>query len=512
MGQSNSKPEHFDSPLSRHRGAIFSLLGVATVAIIVSATVLRQSDAQPTITATEGPALSDIELLGKHIFFDKISDPQRMSCSTCHNPAAGWTGGISGKNLHEVAMTGADPHTVGTLKPPLNAYASLIERFQPCTRGGSGLPLFCGGNFWNGRSIGFGGDQTGTPTEVINPDVIDSAANLTAELKAKYKTYLIPTSDQALNPFPNHVEQNINEREVCEAVAAAKYAKLFELAWGEPVNCVATAYQPAPSYLAYQVTFRRIALSIGAWQTSADVNSFTSKRDIALQREREGIDVDSTPGKFPLVSLTAQENFGHDLFYATFFRPVIVNGAPKFGNCTLCHLSSGVAPDGTDPKERYTDDAYHAIGTPFNPEIPGNPGPNPGLASHTQITPNHTGFFKTPSLRNVDKRPDPDFIKAYSHNGWFKSLESIVHFYNTAAIGGATAARFNIKRCPPEITTEKDARKANCWPAPEWPNAAGAIPFIIGNLNLTLEEEAAIVAYLKTFSDTYTPRQPPPYK
>jgi cytochrome c peroxidase len=31
----------------------------------------------------------------------------------------------------------------------------------------------------------------------------------------------------------------------------------------------------------------------------------------------------------------------------------------------------------------------------------------------------------------VDKRPNPDFVKAYGYNGYFKSLKSIVHFYNT---------------------------------------------------------------------------------
>jgi len=35
------------------------------------------------------------------------------------------------------------------------------------------------------------------------------------------------------------------------------------------------------------------------------------------------------------------------------------------------------------------------------------------------------------TLRNVDKRPYPTFVKACGHYGYFKSLKSIVHFYNT---------------------------------------------------------------------------------
>jgi hypothetical protein len=41
------------------------------------------------------------------------------------------------------------------------------------------------------------------------------------------------------------------------------------------------------------------------------------------------------------------------------------------------------------------------------------------------------GRFRVPTSRNVDKRPRPDFVKAYGHNGYFESLKEIVHFYNT---------------------------------------------------------------------------------
>src|SRR6266568_1787444 len=33
------------------------------------------------------------------------------------------------------------------------------------------------------------------------------------------------------------------------------------------------------------------------------------------------------------------------------------------------------------------------------------------------------GKYKTPTLRNVDKRPCADFVKAYMHNGYLKSLK-----------------------------------------------------------------------------------------
>jgi cytochrome c peroxidase len=83
----------------------------------------------------------DLKLLGKYVFFDTISNPKRMACVTCHDPDTGGRGSVSGVNLHQVAITGANPHTAGSLKPPTNAYASLIAPFNhdcgpgaPCHR------------------------------------------------------------------------------------------------------------------------------------------------------------------------------------------------------------------------------------------------------------------------------------------------------------------------------------------------------------------------------------------
>jgi cytochrome c peroxidase len=72
-------------------------------------------------------------------------------------------------------------------------------------------------------------------------------------------------------------------------------------------------------------------------------------------------------------------------------------------------------------------------------------------------------------------RPYPEFVKAFGHNGFFKSLEEIVHFYNT--------------------------RDVESWPAPEYPDTMNTDE--LGNLGLTAEEEAAIVAFMKKLSDGY---------
>jgi cytochrome c peroxidase len=103
------------------------------------------------------------------------------------------------------------------------------------------------------------------------------------------------------------------------------------------------------------------------------------------------------------------------------------------------------------------------------------------------------GKHKVPTLRNVDLRPAGESVKAYGHNGYFKSLEGIVHFYNTR----------DVKPVCPELYTEAEALAAGCWPAPEV--AATVNLEELGDLGLTPEEEAAIVAYLKTLSDGYQP-------
>lgn len=481
------------------------ILIAAALTLVITAPMLGRADSKSSVGGTPGYNLTPIEELGKHIYFDeRLSNPPRQSCASCHDPRAGWTFPVSIVNRHPVAARGANPLTVGSLKPPTNGYASLISPLQPCI---FGVPGLCGGNFWNGRSIGYGGMPQPHSTAVIGPEIIDYAP-LDGATKDEYKGYLGPTADQAINPFLNPVEQNIQPKEVCRRVARSRYAKLFVIAWGEPCGYSDDIY-PGTALRVYEVNFRRIGLSLAAWQASAEVNSFTSKRDIALQRELDGIDVDSTPGQFPLVGFTAQENYGHDLFYATFFRPLLVNGVPKFSNCSFCHSDNPFADTGAEPFQQYADDGYHIIGTPHNPEIPGNPPPNVGLAGLTD-NPAHVGFHKTPTLRNVDKRPYRHFCKAFAHNGWFKSLESIVHYYNTAFIGGATANSFGITRCPENIKTERDALRCNCWPAPEYEGPA--IPVLLGDLGLTLEDEAALVAYMKTLTDMYTPKPPRPYK
>jgi cytochrome c peroxidase len=98
--------------------------------------------------------------------------------------------------------------------------------------------------------------------------------------------------------------------------------------------------------------------------------------------------------------------------------------------------------------------------------------------------------IQVPTLRNVDKRPNPDFVKAYTHNGYFTSLKTIVHFYNTRDL---------LPRCQPHDPGEG----TTCWPPPE--SADNMNKNHVGNLGLSDAEEDALVSFMQTLSDGFTP-------
>jgi cytochrome c peroxidase len=377
---------------------------------------------------SDDTGLTPMEQLGKHLFFDKISSPDSMSCADCHAPDVGFTGPVGGINKHGAVYRGAVPQRFGNRKPPSAAYATL----SPIFHYDAGEELFIGGNFWDGRATG---EKLGNPA-----------------------------ADQALGPFLNPVEQNnASKAAVLEQVASSKYAGLWEMVWGEPVS-----YETEADI---EKNYDRIGLAIATYENSSEVNQFSSKYDYYLQGEAE---------------LTEQEAWGLELFEGK-------------GLCALCHISQP-GPDGESPL--FTDFTFDNLGVPKNPDNPfysmdtvylddGTPiNPDgaawidPGLGGFllTHLDPayqakaaDNWGKHKVPTLRNVDKRSGNNFPKAFMHNGVFKSLKEVVHFYNT--------------------------RDVESWPPPEV--AQNVNTDELGNLGLTDEEEDAIVAFMKTLSDGY---------
>ena len=198
---------------------------------------------------------------------------------------------------------------------------------------------------------------------------------------------------------------------------------------------------------------------------------------------------------------TADEEAGYALFRS------------NSTHCNECHRDGG---PGEEPL--FTDFTASNLGLPLNPTIPfyeesaadrlgytANPdglkyldpgvggflaGPLNPSREWAAMAKSLAGKYKTPTLRNVDKRPRPDFVKAYMHNGYLKSLKEVVHFYNT---------RDAFPRCKPGDRGEK----VTCWPAPEIPETINRKQ--LGDLELTDNQEDLLVAFLKTLTDGYSP-------
>src|SRR5437660_2432652 len=238
-------------------------------------------------------------------------------------------------------------------------------------------------------------------------------------------------------------------------------------------------------------TFDQMAQSIAGYEASAEVTPFTSKFDAVLAGKTQ---------------FTTQEKAGYDLFRGK-------------AQCNACHRDGG---PGEDPL--FTDFTASNIGTPANPRLPyyaenrpdalgyvANPAGSSfvdgGVGSFLtkghllsqpsavdqrwlKLAPGNKGRFQVPTLRNVDKRPDPGFVKAYGHNGYFTSLKAIVHFYNTRDV---------LPRCRSHDVGES----TTCWPAPESTDNMNMSR--VGRLSLSDAEEDAIVSFMQTLTDGFRP-------
>ena len=215
-----------------------------------------------------------------------------------------------------------------------------------------------------------------------------------------------------------------------------------------------------------ETEFDNIALAIAEYEAGPEERSFSSKYDASLRG---------------MYKLTEQEQRGFALF----------NGK---GGCKACHPSAGQLAAFTD----FTYDNLGVPSNPLNPALLADPDfRDPGLGGFLrsrgepeEVWQAELGKMKVPTVRNVGAKPTPESVKAYAHNGYFKSLKGIVHFYNTRDVK---------PECPNPLTTMEDALDLGCWPAPEIADNVNTSE--LGDLGLTDEEEDAIVAFLETLTD-----------
>ncbi|MBE0569236.1 MAG: c-type cytochrome [Deltaproteobacteria bacterium] len=288
-----------------------------------------------------GAPLTPKEKLGKNLFFDmRLSRPAGQSCADCHSPGAGFNGfGDASLSAYEGAVAGR----FGRRNPPSAAYASFSPKFHY----DKAEEMYVGGQFWDGR-----------------------AATL---------------AEQAKMPFLDANEQNnASPREVVAKVKRSEYAGLFLKVYGRE------------AFANTGKAFNAIADAIAAYQSSSEVNKFSSRYDWYL---RDKV-------KYPL---SEQEMRGLSLFNDK-------------GKCAECHPSE---PGPYAKQPLFTDYTYDNLGIPKNP---GAAGVDLGLAEFVK-DPKQNGKFKVPTLRNIAVAP------SYGHNGYFKTLKEIVQFYNTRDTG-----------------------------------------------------------------------------
>ena len=413
-----------------------------------------------------------INTLGKLLLFDKtLSVNRNEACVLCHMPETGWTGPVSALNATTSAYPGSVRTRFGQRNPQAYGYATQA----PTLYFDQNKRDLVGGNFWDMRASGL---RLGSPA-----------------------------AEQAEGPLLNPVEMGFADPACAvERVSLSPYRPLFEAVWGAaafdiqwPPDVEQVCGRPGPPspddpfpvHLSagdrdrVNADFDRIGLAMRAYEASPDINAFSSKYDA----------VRAGSAKF-----SSLERRGYALFRGK-------------ARCNECHRDSGESPLFTDftadnlgvPRNAalpfYAEDRQDAAGYAANPQgshyvddgvgafLAGRDNPNRKWAELADL---YRGKFQAPSLRNVDKRPRPDFVKAYMHNGYFKSLKEVVHFYNTRDV---------LRRCKPNDPGEK----VTCWPAPEQP--ANVNKTQMGRLGLSNAAEDAIVAFLKTLTDGY---EPPP--
>ncbi len=412
-------------------------------------------------------ASDKLVLLGKLLLFDRtLSVNSNEACAFCHMPEAGFSGPVSSLNQTTVSYPGSVRTRFGNRKPQTIVYSS----YSPVLHYNALQGDWVGGAFWDMRATGVRMNS--------------------------------PIAEQAQDPPIDPVEMGLDDPAcMVYRLSTAPYRAFAEQLWGKqafeidwPRDAARSCSVPGGARIdaldlkpvarsAANRTFDRLAQAIAAYEGSTEINAFTSKYDYVMAGKAQ---------------FTADETKGYALFRTK-------------ARCNECHRDGG---PGEEPL--FTDFTASNLGVPVNRSIPyfeestpdrfgyaANPlgrqyvDPGTGAFLLSWLKPasplaatvdGFRGRFKVPTLRDVDKRPRPDFVKAYMHNGYFKSLKEVVHFYNT---------RDTLPRCK----SRDPGEKVTCWPAPEYPATMNRKQ--LGNLGLTDAEEEQLVTFLKTLSDGY---------
>ena len=432
----------------------------------------------PPVIALPKAQRAELEKLGKAIFFDKnLSNPPGVSCASCHDPQCGYAGSNNSQTNASIGIApGAISGRFENRNPPTITYVQFCPGGTPTYD--KTLQSYVGGFFRDGRA---------------------------SDLLQQIRSPLFHP-----NEMNNVVGNASSPKLVVKKVQAASYAKSFERVFG-----------PDVFNLPAQKILDLVAQALAAFEFSSEVSPFSSKYDAYLSGK-----VQLSPSELNglrLVTGSVTGRAGGDLYKGG--QCVIchaIQDDPKKGPdlwTQFCYVNIGVPRNEKNPYYGETDKRANPLG--YNPlgaayvdlglgdclyPLQGLPAGNLGPSSNGKGDFLHVnGTFKVTTLRNIDRRPNSKFIKAYMHNGVFKGLKEIVHFYNTRNLTSRGGEVIDFTRPNPY----EGLKGKPLWPKPEYAspdtlqNAEG-LPGRIGNLGLTEADENDIVAFLKTLSDGYS--------
>lgn len=245
----------------------------------------------------------------------------------------------------------------------------------------------------------------------------------------------VSLEEQAVEPLYSLHEMNVGSKiNLCARVMSGLYSsQILEFFPKRKVTCKVDANKVEAIVLS----------ALAAFQTSKVVNRYSSKFD-----------------RFNLgeIRLSETEQQGLDVFLGA-------------GRCVICHtMFPSKAP-------LFSDFSYHNIEIPTNTELEliwqrvfsFKPDKDSGRCSISRVE-RDCGAFKTPTLRNVTKKPFEGFERRYGHNGKYSNVADVIrnhvypaYIYDDYSIGAM-------------------------------------IPNIVGD-SLSKSELDALVAFLKTLED-----------
>ena len=394
--------------------------------------------------------LSAMAQLGKEIFYDaSLSSSGMLSCASCHSPDHAY----GPPNDGPVMLGGATLSRQGARAVPSLTYLDRHPNFSIGPDKGDD------DNVIDLAQMAALGRQAARTTKTAGGN---GASNIVPQGGLFWDGRADTLQDQALFPLldPNEMDGGSAEI-VADKLRRAPYVQRFVELFGAGVLknqrlLIAEAMFAVARYQMEEPSF----------------HPYTSKYDYWLEGR---------------VRLSESELRGLQMF----------NDSDK-ANCAGCHTSAPTR-DGLPPL--FTDHQYEALGAPRNAALAGNRDPayfdlgvcgpyRTDIAEQTQ----YCGMFLTPTLRNTARR------HAFFHNGVFHSLEQVMDFYNYRdtspekvfpRTADGTVQKYD--DLPQRYHANVDVTD------PPFDRHPGDKPAMTG------QDEADIIAFLKTLTDGYKP-------